>query len=61
MPTKYNFDGLEFEYEDEPNSMFDSLRLEDFESCPECDYEGPLSLKRPGYICPECKSLVLPL
>lgn len=60
MSSRYSFDGIEFSYEDEPNGMFDSLRLEDFESCPECDYRGVLSLKKQGYICPECETLILP-
>lgn len=59
MPGNYNDTDFEFEYEEEPNGMFDSLR-DSFDFCPECDYEGPLVLKRSGYVCPECRTLVLP-
>lgn len=58
MP-KYNEFDFEVPYEEEPNGFFDSLR-DSFEFCTECDYEGPLTLKKRGYVCPECQTLVLP-
>lgn len=61
MQGKYSeFDGIVIDtYEDEPNGMFDSLR-DAFDGCDDCGYEGPLDLKSRGYICPECKTLILP-
>ena len=60
MPGKYTeFDFDVDTFEDERNGIFDSL-LDAFDSCPECGYEGPLDLKKKGYVCPECRNLVLP-
>jgi hypothetical protein len=59
MPRKYSeFDFDVDTYEDEPNGMFDCLR-DSMDFCPECNYEGPLTLKKRGYVCPECKTLIL--
>ena len=61
MPKIYNEDyevELEPYYEEEPNGIFDYLRdIADY--CIECGYDGPLILKKRGYICPECQTLVL--
>ncbi len=65
MQGKYtDFDLAEMElrsmsYEEEPNGVFDSL-FDAYQCCPECDYEGPLDLKEEGYLCPDCRALVLP-
>lgn len=60
MPGKYSDFDFEADYEEESNGMFDSLFDSNFDDCPECDYEGPLELKKSGYTCPECRTLVLP-
>lgn len=44
---------------EETGCFFDSL-YEQEDYCPNCDYEGPLELKRKGYRCPECRSIVIP-
>ncbi len=59
MRGKFSEFDIEIDYEDEHNSMFASL-LDDFQTCPECDYEGTLELKHRGYTCPECRTLVIP-
>ncbi len=60
MPGKYSTDfDFNVDFVDEPNGMFDSL-LDSFDECGECGYEGPLDLKKRGYVCPECRTLVLP-
>ena len=59
MPGKYSDFDIELDFEEEPNGMFDSL-LDSFDSCPECDYEGSLTLRNAGYTCPDCDTLVLP-
>lgn len=58
--NKYKEFGIEIDYEDEPNGIFDSL-LDNMDYCPECEYEGPLTLRQRGYVCPECKTLILPM
>ena len=52
--------GIDSEYQDEPNGMFDSL-FDIAEECLECGYEGPLTLRKRGYQCPECQTLILPM
>jgi len=60
-------DTYEFEYGssglmlEEVNGIFDSLLENQFEYCDNCEYEGPLALKRDGYSCPECRYIILPL
>ena len=60
MHNKFKELGIDIEYEDEPNGIFDSLFDID-ESCLECGYEGPLTLRKRGYQCPECQTLILPM
>jgi len=43
---------------EDSNTLFDAMPED---GCYCCEYEGPLVLGRKGYICPECKELVLPL
>lgn len=58
MKTRYDYeiDGVD---DEESNGMFDTL-IDSFEYCPECEYEGPLTLRKGGYVCPECRTLILP-
>jgi hypothetical protein len=56
---KYSEHDLEVDFEEEPNGRFDSL-FDSHDYCYDCGYEGPLTLRKHGYVCPECKALLLP-
>jgi len=45
--------------DEDSNTMFASL-LDDLDDCPSCEYVGPLELRRGGYKCPTCHTLVIP-
>ena len=59
MTKRYREDEFYMDLEDESDSIFSSL-FDSCEECLECGYEGPLTLRTRGYVCPECDTLVIP-
>lgn len=53
-----DLEDVEVQEPEEHDTMFGHL-YEAEDSCPECDYYGPMRSTRRGWRCPKCRTLVV--